>query len=228
LGYVRPFVQNPTWKLGFDFTVNYKSHPKIPNYDLMHIPRDPGNTWAYNLGIGLSRNTGKSVFGVDLIYEPIRSNTWAIADEYIRTESGKMINKGNKTINNHFNFSNAIVRIGFTAAPRDLGIQLGAQIHSIHYAFNQHNYVEEIQHKWKEDWLEWTVSWGLFYQFADYRLSYMGRLINGTGWPGVDLEPIYRAEFNAYQSDFIIAPAGHLTLDEEEIILHQIVLSIPL
>ena len=40
------------WRMGYLFTANRMSHPKIPNYQLQNIPRDPGNTDAFNLGFG--------------------------------------------------------------------------------------------------------------------------------------------------------------------------------
>jgi hypothetical protein len=230
LGYVQPFVLNPPWKVGFNFTVNYKSHPKIPNYDLMKIPRDPGNTWAYNLGIGLAQNTGKFVFGFDIIYEPIWSHTWADAENIRETTSGKKISKGDKTIENFFTFSNSTIRVGLTQEQTIWGFQLGLQLHTISYDLKQNNFVEEFQRKLDESWLEWTMSWGLFFKFSDFRLSYMGRVINGTGRPGV-LESIQvRGDGIKFSemSNFIIAPSGSLTLDEAQMILHQIILSVPI
>jgi hypothetical protein len=227
IGYVQPFVQNPPWSVGFNFTVNYKSHPKIPNYELMQIPRDPGNTWAYNLGIGLAQNTGKFIFGIDFIYEPIWSNTWATAENITETSSGRKIYKGNKTIENFFTFSNSTLRVGLSLERNKGGIQLGTQFQTISYDLKQNNYVEEFQRKLNENWLEWVVSWGLFYNFSDFRLSYMGRLLIGTGRPGI--EPKLLINESPYsRSDFLIAPSGSLTLDEAQIILHQVILSFPL
>ena len=34
-------------------------HPKIPNYEIMNIPRDPGTSWSYNLGVGIARDDGQ-------------------------------------------------------------------------------------------------------------------------------------------------------------------------
>ena len=36
--------------LGWVATTNLMSHPKIPNYEIVNIPRDPGRSTAYNVG----------------------------------------------------------------------------------------------------------------------------------------------------------------------------------
>jgi hypothetical protein len=178
----------------------------------------------------LAQNTGKFVFGFDIIYEPIWSHTWADAENIRETTSGNKISKGDKTIENFFTFSNSTIRVGLTQEQTIWGFQLGLQLHTISYDLKQNNFVEEFQRKLDESWLEWTMSWGLFFKFSDFRLSYMGRVINGTGRPGV-LESIQvRGDGIKFSemSNFIIAPSGSLTLDEAQMILHQIILSVPI
>jgi hypothetical protein len=196
----------------------------------MRIPRDPGNTWAYNIGIGLAKLTEKFTFGFDIIYEPIWSNTWADAENTIETVSGKQILKGDKTVDNDFTFSNSIVRFGISSEDTGWGFQLGLQIHSISYDLKQINYIQEIQRGLHENWREWTISWGLFFKFQDFRLHYAGKIINGTGRPGVInnvVDDIRRAStFDS--ANFLIAPSSALTLDEAHIITHQIIISIPI
>jgi len=48
LGFARPITASG-WRFGGSWTVNRKSHPKIPNYEIMNIPRDPGISWARHL-----------------------------------------------------------------------------------------------------------------------------------------------------------------------------------
>src|SRR5207247_475772 len=67
---------------------------------------------AYNLGIGFSRTTGPATFGLDAIYEPIWSETWAEAEAPTETVLGDTIPAGGRTIENHFRFSDALVRMG--------------------------------------------------------------------------------------------------------------------
>ena len=236
LDYIIPF-DPPPWKIGFIFTANLLSHPKIPNYELMRIPRDPGNSWAYNAGFGISNITEKMTFGLDCIYEPILSHTWADAETAVETSSGHIIKQGDKTVNNDFFFSNAIFRVGITPEISHWGFQLGLEMHAISYKMTQHNYIEGIKRKLQENWIEWSLNWGLFFKFQDFQLRYAGRVIKGTGRPGVDgtgiinrgpwvIEDGIRASY--MDSNFIIAPSGSLILEEASIITHQITLSVPL
>ena len=76
--YVRPLAATG-WRIGWLATANRMSHPKLPEYELANvpaIPRDPGHSSAYNLGLGLSKTRGPLTFGIDAIYEPIWSYTW--------------------------------------------------------------------------------------------------------------------------------------------------------
>ncbi len=113
-------IQQPLrdgWRLGARLVGDWKHHPKIPNYDLMQIPRDPGNTSAYNVGLGLSRAIGQTTYGFDLIYEPIWSHTWADAAEEtpIEGDSG-VVPVGEMTVENFFRFHNSIFRFGVRQA----------------------------------------------------------------------------------------------------------------
>ncbi|MCG6958134.1 MAG: hypothetical protein LJF04_19265, partial [Gemmatimonadetes bacterium] len=92
----------PGWRAGVSATLNRKSHPGIPNYDLQNIPRDPGTTWAYELGAGVSRTRGATALGVDVAFQPIWSDTWQVADTAIVGASGSMIQVGARTIENDF------------------------------------------------------------------------------------------------------------------------------
>src|SRR5207302_2230937 len=85
-------------------TVNRMSHPKLPEYELANvpaIPRDPGHSSAYNVGLGLSKIRGPLTFGIDAIYEPIWSYTWADAASPVVTATGDTIPVGGRTVENH-------------------------------------------------------------------------------------------------------------------------------
>ena len=89
VGFTAPVGEG--WRAGPVFTVNRKSHPKIPNYDLANVPRDPGDSWAFDIGAGLGHQKGPLRFGVDVIYQPAWSQTWAEAVDTLRTEDGVLL-----------------------------------------------------------------------------------------------------------------------------------------
>ena len=75
LGYSQPLAASG-WHVGAIVTTNLMSHPKLPDYQItqvMVIPWDPGHSAAYDLGVGIAKSAGLTTFGVDAIYEPIRT-----------------------------------------------------------------------------------------------------------------------------------------------------------
>ena len=225
LGYVQPFLRSD-WCIGTILTANWKSHPKIPNYKLMNIPRDPGNSAAYNIGLGFSKSQEQSTFGIDFVYEPVWSNTWADAVEPVEARDGRMIHVGEKTVENDFTFTNTLVRIGLTQEDASRGFQMGLQLKSIRYRLNQCDYIAASRRKQNEWWMEWTVSLGVILKFRDFRIHYVGRVTMGAGQPGVVGSSIQTRD--ASFSDFIVAPSGPLSLQNVYVLTHQVTVSLPL
>ncbi len=233
LEYERP-LSVPGWRIGWLATTNFMSHPKLPNYEIRSvqvIPRDPGNSYAFNVGLGISRTHGPATFGIDAIYEPIWSHTWADAEGPTPTRLGDVIPAGGKTVENDFRFSNALLRMGVT---RDLGqtasFQLGLVIHSIQYRLSQDDHVQVSQRNLREQWVEWTPTWGFGLRFPELEIRYQGRVANGTGRPGVvpNRGVEVPASMDLASSNIIVAPSGPLTLGEVRVVTHQISLSVPI
>ncbi|MGE0553718.1 MAG: hypothetical protein AB7R55_09845 [Gemmatimonadales bacterium] len=224
------------WRLGWSATANAASHPKIPSYDIRSvqvIPRDPGNSEAFNLGVGVAKRSGTATFGADLVYEPIWSYTWADTPEAIPGAGGSTIRAGGKTIENHFRFHNAIFRLGVSDAialgesPEAVGLQLGLALHRIDYSLEQQDHLTGGFRRLDEGWLEWTPTWGLSARFASWELRYRGSLVNGTGRPGVVQDPGPLPAVDA-GAPILTAPSGPLRLARVRIMTHQIAVSFPL
>lgn len=228
LGYVQPFGSEG-WRIGGVLTGNRKSHPKIPNYELMNIPRDPGTSWAYNVGLGLARTYEKTTFGVDFIYEPIFSDTWVEAEERISIpERDLVIEAGEKTLANDFDFANTTARVGLRRDGRWTELQLGMQVRTIRYWLKQEDFVEDRYREQHEAWSEWTASWGIGVKLSDLHIRYVGRLTTGTGRPGVATPTLLRvADFSA-GGDIIVAPRGPLTLEDARVFTHQLSVVVPI
>ncbi len=218
------------WHIGGILTANYKDHPHIPNYDLMNIPRDPGSTWAFNAGVGLSRTTGPVVFGLDVIYEPIWSHTWA-------TTGGcppgaiclAVLLPPIKSVDNHFEFTNGRVRMGVAREAQPVGFQLGMDVYSVNYVLNQDDLIQGTSRRQRENWMEWTPTWGLSLKFPELTVRYAGRLTTGTGQPGVAWGGGFVAARTAMGfSDYVIAPSGPLTLQDATVITHQVSVTLPI
>ncbi len=227
-GYVQPLGHND-WKIGGILTVNRKDHPKIPNFELVNIPRDPGNSWAFATGVGIAMNDGPATFAADLIFEPIWSHTWAEAAEPVQTFSGQTIPAGGRTIENDFQFRNWLLKMGIGHQAEVFGFQLGMQMRLIRYQLEQDNLVEGFQRFQKESWTEWTPSIGFNMNFPEFHIRYTGRFTTGTGQPGI-ISGIFAedAALAAPGNDIIAAPGGSLTVQETLVFSHQFTLSIPI
>ncbi len=227
LGYRHP-LEAPGWATGAILTVNYKSHPKIPNYTLMSIPRDPGDSWAYNLGVGISRRTAGAAFGIDVVYEPIWTETWADAADDQITVHGDTIPAGDMTVFNDFRFNNLLLRMGVAGTGDHFDVQAGLQVRTYRYTLDQTDFQNARRRRQQESWLEWTPSIALGVTLEDFALRYTGRITTGTGRPGVawgGVDVLMAAD--AGRVDFLPAPSGALTLEDEVVHTHQLEVSIP-
>jgi hypothetical protein len=236
LNYRMPLAA-PGWRIGWLAVANRSSHPRIPNYELTNlpaIPRDPGRTTAYNLGIGVAKMRGLSRFGVDLIYEPIASYTWDDADAPVLTSAGDTIAVGGKMIENRFRFSNALFRIGVDEVVRlkdadAIALQLGLIIHSINYRLRQRDHVQLQLHSLKSSWVEWTPTWGLSVRLPTVELRYQGRATKGAGRPQSNFffgGPVLHGAGLS-----IIGPPpidSRLVMTDVSTVTHQISVSLPL
>ena len=217
----------PGWRLGTLLAMNRKSHPKIPNYEIQNIPRDPGTTWAWEAGMGVSRQRGATTFGLDVILQPIWSETWQEAEEPTSTASGGVIPVGGRTIDNDFFFTNVFLRAGLS---HDIGratLQAGVELRSYDYALEQRDNVAVSFREQDESWMEWIPALGASVRMADLELRYAGRLTTGTGRPGVALTAVAEAARLAV-SDFILAPSGPLTLQDATVVTHQFSVRVPI
>lgn len=224
LRYSTPLAM-PGDRLGWQFTVNRKSHPKIPNYSLMNIPRDPGVTWAFQAGAGFSRETDQGQYGLEVIYEPIWSHTWVepLGSEPVPLE-------------NFFRFGNW--RFNFAAVTRGeaLNVGVGIRLHRIAYRLRQVRYVfldpivvppvpeapATLERKDRYHWLEWEPYLGFRYRLGGVQVQYVAQFALGTGRPGVSLLVPAQTESMFATGNYLIAPAGPLSLQEEVGFYHQI------
>ncbi len=234
VAYQRPLTASG-WRIGWIGTANYLSHPRIARNEIVTIPRDQGHSTAYNLGLGFSKTRGPATFGLDAIYEPIWSTTWAVADAPLVTALGDTIPVGGRTIVNRFHFSNAVLRLGVSrdvalaGLQKALGLELGLAVRAMHYRLVQRDRVAATEQPFRTGWVEWSPTWGLSLRFPELELRYRGRVTNGTGRPdvfGFFGGPLPLTDVGP--GNFVVAPGGTLNLAGVTTVTHQISLSLPL
>ena len=222
------------WRIGYLFTANRMSHPKIPNYQIQNIPRDPGNTDAFNLGFGTSRVIGHSTIGLDVILEPMWSDTWADAAGDTSDVNGVLIPRGAHTVDNSFRFSNSRINLGFghefvgtSDSAAVIGLQFGLAMRSINYTLDQENHVLRTSRSQDENWIEWTPTFGLRVRGKDIAFTYAMSLTCG---PDCSSNDNVAVNFNAPTPDVgvLAAPSAPLTFDGGTARQHRVMVSIRL
>lgn len=235
LGYTQPMIDE-RWRIGWIITGNWKTHPKIPEYvlpDMIPVPKDPGNSWAYNLGVGFCEVEGPATLGIDIVYEPIWTETWGEASEPTYASGGVTIPVGGKTIENDYLFNNLVFRIGLDRKRPDSSFQLGLELRSVQYKLNQIDNIEGTSRVQHEHWMEWTPTWGGTLDFPEFQIRYIGRLTFGTGRPGEEedgfwIDPRSPGQVGDAAIDYLPTPTGDLVLQDATVMTHQISLVIPL
>ncbi|WP_419949603.1 hypothetical protein [Candidatus Palauibacter sp.] len=217
-------LRAPGWRIGASLTANRKSHPKIPNYNIQNIPRDPGNSTAWELGFGVARSMDGTTAGLDVAVQPIRSDTWQEAEDPVETTDGTTIPAGGRTIENDFSFFNLRLRVGMAHEFETLGVRLGLEGRSYGYTLEQTNHVEAEFRTQNESWIEWTPAAAVIFRLGAADLHYGVRLTTGTGRPVTNPNQPDRATSGG---EFVIAPDGPLGLVDTGVLTHQFWVRIP-
>lgn len=215
------------WRIGASGTVNYKSHSKIPNYEIQNIPRDPGTTWAYEIAFGFARTSAATTFGFDVAFQPIWSETWQEADSTDVAMAGGRLARGDRSIENDFFFTNVVLRTGVAHEVCRATLQGGLEVRSHAYGLEQVDRVTQRYREQDETWMEWTPTFGVALEFSSLDLRYSGRITTGTGRPGAAWTPETMMAPSRSQSDFIVAPSGPVTLVDSDVVTHQLSARLP-
>jgi hypothetical protein len=176
--FVTPLGTDST-RVGWLVTANRLTHPKIPNYRFSNLPRDPGTTYAFNAGAGVGRDIGGSGFGLDVVYEPMLSHTWAEAGPGATNDDGTPIPAGTKTVENRFRFSNIKLAAGMSHEFRSavdtvtaIGFELGIAVYRSTYRLRQQdNLAGTVRHQ-RVGWTEWGPTLGVHWRARRVRLAY--------------------------------------------------------
>lgn len=224
--YVLAIPDAPGWRVGATVTGNRKTHPHLPDYDLAQLPRDPGISTAFDIGVGAAKSLGATRFGFDINYVPARSRTWADSDTtVIVAQGGGTIQPGEHTVDNEFNFSNLRMAIGLGRENATGGWQLGLSVAGTSYTLDQQNHALNRNTSSNEGWTEWTPSWGLHHNFGDISLRYSGRLVM-KGFPGTFGSVTFATSATDSGQDFLVPVTNDLFLQDYTIFTNQFSVSV--
>ncbi len=229
VGWQTPLADT-TATFGLALTANRKSHPKIPNYRVANIPRDPGNSTAFALSAGLSRQNGPSTVGMEVVWNPARSHTWAEAEAPTPVPGGGVIPTGGRTVENWFRFSNLAAITGYERDNGGFAFRFGIGATFYRYRLKQTRWVEQTTRRSRESWFEWSPAWGITARPQGLAIHYTGRL-TAKGFPDI----FGGRDFAIADSpglgsgvDFLPAVTQPVRLDDFATWTHQLAITVPI
>jgi len=231
LRYTAP-TGDPGVRWGLTLIGNTKSHPHIPNYDLVNIPRDPGNSTVFGIGTGVTSRQGRTVLGAELMFLPGRSHTWAFADSATATPGGTLM-KGDKTVDNEFRFANWTMALGLEHEWEPGGMELGLRVNRYGYHLDQMNFLRDTTVATNESWIEWSPGWGGLLKLGRAEVHYTGRWVaKGFDFPGGFWGTRVTTDLAVPEApggnDFLVAPTDPVNMPDFRVVTHRLMVVVPL
>lgn len=223
------------YRAGMTMEWSWRYHPKIPDYPLSGVPRDPGITRALDLGLGLSRQDDETLMAVDAIFERVDGRTWVAAESSTKRDDGSIIARGEPVLWNNYLFTNGLLRLGVeTRLREDLRVQLGSQIRTYRVDYTRKDEItgDELFVKRQGQWGELVLTGGAVLRREPWEWIYSLQIVNGNGIPGrigwwmpwrggAFLEGA--AAYGTFGADFYIPPLG-VGIEPVPVLMHQVTL----
>jgi hypothetical protein len=211
-GYRIPLSE--TFDLGVAATGNWRTHPKIPEYPIAGIPRDPGTTWAYDFGAGMSWHSGPATFAMEYVIEPVDCKTWVNAERDWKDRDGNIIvAKGAVEQRNNYKFLNHIVRAGVKVEPDEwLALRFGTEARINSYDHDNINYVNRTSRRTAPSlsWSEIAFSTGLDATCGRFRVMCEGEVLMGRGLLEREQGFLRRELGGRFAADYLLVPTEGL------------------
>ncbi len=232
---------NERLTVGVRLTGNLKDHPKIPEYSVAGIPRDPGTTYAMNAGLGFSWKTSSdAVFAFEYAIEPVSSETWVEAEVERDVNGGRTILPGEKEQQNDYTFLNHVIRAG-AQVPLDtwLTFRFGAAMKAYNFDYHHENFITNLTRdvESQNSWTEVTLTSGLFATIGGMTFAYQAEMLNGLGIleqsgsffraPAFDA-PEGNAVRSSAVADYLIPPNGNVQVRPIPVIAQRLSFTMPL
>jgi hypothetical protein len=210
--------------IGLQAAGNWKQHPKIPDYPITGIPRDPGTTTAYNFGAGIAwKGESSTTLALEYLIEPVASKTWveAAQDQMV---NGRLIHASEVTQRNNYTFLNHRVRFGAEIRPTSwLVVRGGSTLHYYSYDYEFINLISNIE-RHADPQMEWTeidLTGGITASIGPLELGYQVSMLTGAGildriergWGPLSLRS---------SSDFFLPPNPWVQLQPVPAFTHQV------
>lgn len=208
------------WRPAVIATVNRKTYPSLPDYDIAPVPRDPGESWAFQAGIGTSRVTQKRTIVYEIALEPAWTHTWA------NSAPDSLGSPIVRTSENWLHFIDGHALAGMESRTSWGAWQAGLRIDEVHYSLSRQVFTGTGRDvDTGSSWLEWTPTWGFGVHAGMAELRYTGHITFKGGIAGESKVIVTPA--NSGGSDYV-PPAINASDEDFWSAAHQFTVSIPL
>ncbi len=159
--------------------------------------------------------------------------TWATAAHDTLTAVDGIIRAGQRTVDNRFRFSNALLRVGaeqviplVADSSSSLAFQAGLGLYSIRYRLEQQDHVAMTARTQDENWMEWTPTLGIRYAGRDFAVAWSYSRTCGPDCSGQTTQFLVPPVPAAGGGGGVIdAPSAPLTYDGGTVSRHRITVS---
>ncbi len=231
-GTVRYSVQIPdrSVRFGAMASVWARDQSRVPKYDWVHVPRDPGTSTMGELGVGVETVGRPMRLAMEIAVAPGTGHTLLLSDSTIMGGDGTTIQPGDPILNNDFRFRNWRAGVGAEVPFRKGGFQVGLGLHRYSFRLKQRDLVWEQDRDADVSWTELVPSIGGWVEIGRVEVGYSLRLVNRGFSPCEDYS--YRTSCQGvpvryHFTEMRVAPTLPDDLPDFRLTSHQLTVSLP-
>ncbi len=207
-----------------------RDQSRIPGYDLVHIPFDPGSTTLGEVGLGWDAVGPLFRLAIEVGVSPGSAETRILADSTL-SSNGTTLQRGDPAFSHDFRFTNWWATAGVDVPLGPGGFQLGLGALGHRFRLEQRDHLRGEDHEYKISWTEWVPSLGVRVVMRGVEMGYALRLINRGTAP---CDPhSYRSLCRTmpvpyHFTGLRVAPTLPEDLPDFSLTTHQLTVSVPL
>ena len=217
-------------RIGAMASVWARDQSRVPRYDWVHIPRDPGTSTIGELGVGVQTVGRLMRLALEVAVAPGTAHTLLLSDSTIMRGDGTTIQPGDPILDNDFRFRNWRAGVGADVPVGRGGFQVGLGLHRYSFRLRQRDLVWGEDHDAGVSWTELVPSIGGGVGIGPVEVGYSLRLVNRGFSPCADYSyrtSCQRVPVRYHFTGMRAAPTLPDDLPDFRLTSHQLTFSIP-
>lgn len=202
-----------------------------PGFDLVNVPRDPGNSTIFEAGVGVETTATENLFGAEFTYAPGTAHGRTFAQTPSLTSTGQVRDPDGPTVDHRFRFANWRLDGGMELVQGPITFQLGLGVRRYRSSLVQDDHIHGGAHRERQAWFEWAASTGATVALGPLDIAYSGRLVaKGLApCPPWSFRNSCLGELETFRdTELMVAPTDAETLPDFQVVTHRIMVSVPI